>query len=145
MSRNKNDADHWFDYGAFCLLIGDFGKVRILTMVIFARQVLSWLLNHEESRPFFSRNKKILKLRKKIIQRIYRDRHQKLLNGISYNISIIRSMAANFNHSNFNRLVNTCVRIMRLERGKVGFSNVLDIISQTPGKLSANIAKELLK
>lgn len=82
---------------------------------------------------------------KKIIQRIYRDRHQKLLNGISYDISIIRSMAANFNHSNFNRLVNTCVRIMRLERGKVGFSNVLDIISQTPGKLFANIAKELLK
>lgn len=53
-------------------------------------------------------------------------------------------MAANFNHSNFNRLVNTCVRIIRLERGEVGFSNVLDITSQTPGKLSANIAKELL-
>lgn len=52
LSRNKNDPDHWFDYGTFCLLIGDFGKVRILTMVIFARQVLSWLLNHEESRPF---------------------------------------------------------------------------------------------
>lgn len=50
-------------------------------------------------------------------------------------------MAANFNHSNFNRLVNTCVRTIRLERGEVGFSNVLD---QTPRKLSANIAKELL-
>ena len=29
MSRNKNDPDHWFDYGAFCLLIGDYGKVRL--------------------------------------------------------------------------------------------------------------------
>ena len=28
LSRNKNDPDHWFDYGAFCLLIGDYGKVR---------------------------------------------------------------------------------------------------------------------
>lgn len=28
LSRNKNDPDHWFDYGAFCLLIGDFGKAE---------------------------------------------------------------------------------------------------------------------
>lgn len=28
LSRNKNDPDHWFDYGAFCLLIGDYGKAE---------------------------------------------------------------------------------------------------------------------
>lgn len=28
LSRNKNEPDHWFDYGAFCLLIGDYGKAE---------------------------------------------------------------------------------------------------------------------
>ncbi|XP_074628391.1 cilia- and flagella-associated protein 70-like isoform X2 [Acropora palmata] len=28
LSRSKNDPDHWFDYGTFCLLIGDYGKAE---------------------------------------------------------------------------------------------------------------------
>ncbi|KAK3728400.1 hypothetical protein QZH41_017640 [Actinostola sp. cb2023] len=30
LARSKNDAGHWFDYGAFCLLIGDIAKVRFV-------------------------------------------------------------------------------------------------------------------
>ncbi|XP_031552846.1 cilia- and flagella-associated protein 70-like [Actinia tenebrosa] len=28
LARSKNDASHWFDYGAFCLLIGDIAKAE---------------------------------------------------------------------------------------------------------------------
>ncbi|XP_071787792.1 cilia- and flagella-associated protein 70-like isoform X3 [Asterias amurensis] len=28
LARNRNDADHWFDYGSFCLLINDISKAE---------------------------------------------------------------------------------------------------------------------
>ncbi len=28
LARNRNDADHWFDYGTFCLLINDITKAE---------------------------------------------------------------------------------------------------------------------
>lgn len=48
LSRNKNDPDHWFDYGAFCLLIGDFGKAEecFKETVAIAQKHVPGLLMH---------------------------------------------------------------------------------------------------
>ena len=29
IARDRNDPDHWLDYGTFCLYINDFTKVKI--------------------------------------------------------------------------------------------------------------------
>lgn len=65
LSRNKNDPDHWFDYGAFCLLIDDNGKAEecFKETIAIAQKHVPGLLMHgcmalmteryEEAETFF--------------------------------------------------------------------------------------------
>ncbi|XP_068751299.1 cilia- and flagella-associated protein 70-like [Montipora capricornis] len=65
LSRSKNDADHWFDYGAFCLLIADYDKAEECfkeTLAIAQKHVPGLLMygcmalmneRYEEAETFF--------------------------------------------------------------------------------------------
>ncbi|XP_015777897.1 PREDICTED: cilia- and flagella-associated protein 70-like, partial [Acropora digitifera] len=59
LSRSKNDPDHWFDYGTFCLLIGDYGKLNVTSLNPLFFSLLMYgcmaLMNerYEEAETFF--------------------------------------------------------------------------------------------